>query len=435
MKRFAFRMLTVVLAAIFTALPLHPLDFTDALSRLSDAFSSLANGNEGTSSFRSLLIPSGGRAESLGTAFTGLADDISCIEYNPASSATLKQTELAAFHNAWIADAAMETVAATMRKGNIGFGGQIRCFYVPFTEYNSFGERVAGSYYTETTAIFNISYNFLAGYYFKGIALGINAKASWRGIPDYADNNTGAIISGSGLSQSALAVAGDFGMMLQFNAGKLFHSREPNLRIGVNILNAGVAFTGFKSASGVVLDDALPTSAAIGISYRIVKPLLVTAEFRQPFNMLNISEYAMWSAGAGVEVRVTNFFSVLGGFLLKGANPRISLGSEFTIFKKITLDINYTLDLTSSLNPVNRISLCAKVPLGDNGRAETQKRIDELYNAGLQYFSEGAYDNAIACWEAVLKIDKRFDPARESIKSAQAQLSLMQKIQDVQRLE
>ncbi|MBP3708996.1 MAG: UPF0164 family protein [Treponema sp.] len=415
------------------ASPAHTLDFTDVHVNLSDAFSVLEGKNEGTTAFRSLMIPWGGKAESLGTAYTGLADDVSCLEYNPGASAVLAKTEAAIFHNSWIADSAMESIAATGRIGNLGLGGAMRCFYIPFSEYNSFGERVAKSYYTETTVLFNIAYNFFAGYYFKGIAVGLNAKAAWRGVPDYTDNNTDAIIKGSGLSQSGLAIAGDAGIMLRFNVGKFFSSRESNFRVGLNILNAGAAITGFGKR--VQLDDPLPTSATLGISYRMIKPLMLTLEFRQPFNLLNFSEYHMWSAGIGTQVLVTNFFSVLGGFSLKGANPRISLGMEFTILKNIQMHVNYTLDLTSSANPVNRISASAKLLLGDGGRAEKQKRIDELYNRGLAYFVQYDFEAAIACWNEVLTLDKRFDPAIEGIKSATMELELFQRIRDAQILE
>jgi hypothetical protein len=410
------------------------LDLTEATTKLSEVFSSLTGENEGTTAYRSLLIPSGGRAESFGTAYTGLCDDISYLEYNPAASSVMAQTETALFHNAWIADSAMETLAGTIRVNNAGFGAGIKCFYVPFSEYNVFGERVAASYYTETTAILNASYNFLAGYTFKGIAVGINAKATWRGVPDYTDNNTDAIISGSGLVQSGLAVAGDLGILMRFNAGKLYASREPNLRVGMNLLNIGAGLTGFGSSGGVKTDDPLPSSAAIGVSYRVIKPLLFTVEFRQPFNLQDFTEYQMWSAGTGFSVQITSFFGVLGGFLIKGGNPRISIGSEFEILKRIQMNLNYTFDLTSSLNPVNHISLSAKIKLGDNGRAEKQKLIDEYYNEGLASFAKGDFTAAINAWQKVLRLDKLYDPAKEGIKSAQNQIMLFQRIRDAQFL-
>jgi len=166
----------------------------------------------------------------------------------------------------------------------------------------------------------------------------------------------------------------------------------------------------------------------------MIKPLLFTAEFRQPLNLQDFSEYQMWSAGAGVSVSITSFFDVLGGFLIKGGNPRISLGSEFVLMEKIQMNVNYTLDLTSSLNPVNHISLSAKIKLGDNGRAEKQKLIDRYYSDGLASFAKGDFPAAIQSWQQVLKLDKLYDPAKDGIKSAQNQIMLFQRIRDAQFL-
>ena len=216
---------------------------SDAGSTLADVFEWATDDNEGLTTFRSLNIPVGGRSESLGSACTALCDDISFFDYNPAASSVLPQTELAVFHNAWIADSAMETISATSRDGNFGYGAQVKCFYVPFSEYNLYGDRVGGSYYTETSATLNASYNFLAGYDFKGLAVGVNTRFSWRGAPDYTDNQTDEIISGSGLEQSALAVMADLGILLRFNFLKNFADRNPNLSFGLSLNNAGAAFT------------------------------------------------------------------------------------------------------------------------------------------------------------------------------------------------
>lgn len=413
---------------------LYALDYSDVNSTLSDVFSSLIDDNEGTTTFRSLNIPTGGRAESMGTAYTGLSDDISFFEYNPAASSVMKNTEFAAFHNAWIADSAMETLAGTIRNGNLGLGGQLKCFYVPFSEYNLYGERVSGSYYSETSATANVSYDWLAGYKFKGLATGLNVRASWRSIPDYTDNDTNAIISGSGLAQSGLGLMADAGIMMRFNAAKFYTDRDANVRFGLSMNNIGVSLTGFGSSSGVQLDDPLPTKLSAGISYRPIASVVFSAEFRQPVNLQNISASGKWSAGTGFDVQVTNFFAVLGGFLIQGGNPRISLGSEFEI-KGVKMDVNYTFDLTSSANPVNHISLAAKFNFGDRGRADIQKQVDNYYTAGLLFYAAGDLDNAIETWKKALAIDKHFDPAIDGIRAAENSQALYRHIVDIQNLD
>lgn len=427
---------SLLLSSLFLVSITHSfaLEYTDVYNDFAGSFMGLVDKNEGLTSFPSLNITSGGREESLGSAFTGLCDDICFFDYNPAASSVLKKSEMAFFHNSWISDSALETIAGTMRFGNLGLGAKIKCFYVPFTEYNIFGDRVASNYYSETTGVLNISYNFFSGYYFKGLAVGANVKAGWRSIPDYTDNETNAIIKDSGLSQSAFAIMGDIGFLLRFDVAKNFDSRDPNLKIGLSVLNAGVSYTGFKSAKGVVLDSPLPTAISAGVSYRFIKPIAINAEFRQPLNLQDFSKSGLWSAGAGIDIYVTSFMEIMAGFRIKGGNPRISLGSEF-IVSKLIMDVNYTFDLTSSINPVNHFSLSARLNLGDRGRAETQEIIDALYTEGLEYYSKGEYTEAIESWNKALALDKGFDPAREGIKTIAQSQSLYRRVLEIQMLD
>lgn len=407
-------------------MPLSALTLTDFTSTLTDIFSPFVTSDEAQTSFRSLLIPPGGRSESMGCAFTGLSDDITFMNYNPSASCVQKNTQAALFHNSWIADSSMETLSYTIRKGNFGFGALLSCFYVPFTEYDFFGSRTASGYYSESVASANFSYNLLSGYNFKGIALGFNIKGAIRGVPDFSDND-GTIITGSGFSQSGVAVLADAGALIRFNFAKFYASRDPNVHIGLAVQNIGVGFTGFGSK--LQFDDPTPSSASIGASYNIIKPVVITVDLKQPFVMKKGAGYQMFQAGAGVEIILTKFFSAMAGLQFKGANPKISAGAEFEV-NRIRFNATYTLDFTTSLNPVNRISVSAKFLMGDDGRGEISKQIDELYNEGVYYFSQGNYSQAIECWEQVLLLDKRFDPAILGIQAANRMLDMFQKIRD-----
>ena len=393
---------------------IQALELTETESKLADIFSSSVDPNEGNTIFRSQNIPSGGRTEALGTAFTALSDDSSFFDYNPAGSAVLEQTEISLSHNAWIADSALETLALTRRNGNFGYGAQLKCFYVPFTEYNLYGDRVAGSYYSETTATFNLSHTFLAGYTFRGISVGANAKFAWRNVPDYTDNRDDSIISGSGLEQSALGIMGDLGAIVCFNALKFFQDRKPNLRLALTLNNFGTSFTGFGSS--VKKDDATPSRITAGFSYRPFSRIMLTCEIRKPVLLEDFSSSGKLSFATGLEANLTQFFAFQCGFLLQGANPRFSLGSEFGI-KGIKMDVAYTLDLTTSANPVNHISLSAKMTFGDRGRKASMAEVDRLYIEGLKFYAEGYYNEAIIKWEQAIKtaasspLGIKFEPA------------------------
>ncbi len=403
---------------------------TDASSALGDLFSATSDPNEGLTSFRSLLVPFGGRTESLGSAYTGLCDDISYLQFNPSAGSIQKETQLALFHSSWIADSKKETLAFTSRFNkipNLSWGGFVSCFYLPFTEYNLFGDRVAASYYTESVLALNCSYNLLAGYDFKGLAIGATIKGAWRGMPDYTDNNTGAIIAGSGLEQSALAIMADAGIMMQFNFLKFYSSREPNVRIGISAQNLGVSLTGFGSK--VITDDPLPTTVSAGLSVKLIKPVTLSVDFVQPINLQNISTYLIPYFNSGITIQFASFISFLAGFSLRGANPRLSAGFEVEI-AKIRLNLNYSLDLTSSLAPLNRISLSAKILLGDKGRSKIDAQVDEYYQIGLKYYADAKWEEAIEVWEEALKLNKRFDPAIQGIQSARYQINMFKMIQE-----
>jgi len=389
--------------------------------------------NEGRTVFRSLLIPSGGRSEGMGTAFTGLSDDVSFFEYNPAASSLLKETEAAAFHNSWIADSSVETLAFTQRSNDLGYGVMAKCFYVPFTEYDFFGRELNTSYYTESVAMLNLSYNFLHGYSFKGIALGTNLKGALRTIPDYADDSTGTVTAGSGLTQSAVAFLADVGVLMRFNLLKLYSSREPNFSLGFAATNLGTAFTGLDGT--FTNDEAVPTRLAFGIAYRIMQPVVMTFEFQQPVNLKNLSESEHYAAGTGIDVQFTDFFSVQGGFLLKGANPRFSLGAQYNLTEKLTMNVNYTYDITSSFDPLNRISLTLKTHLGDRGRAKVQEEVDMYYLLGIDYYTQGNLDMAIELWEKALSLDKRYDPVKKALQAAQDTRRVEQMMLDLQRID
>ena len=423
-KRFKF---IIILAFLTTSV--YSLDISD----VSDVFTDLgyigSTQNEGTTSYRSLLIPIGGRSESLGSAYTGLCDDAGYINYNAAASCILNETQASAFHNSWIADSKMDTIVYTTRIDNMGIGFQAGCLYMPFTEYNLFGERVNTSYYTETNFAANISYNFLAGYDFKGFALGATVKTVFRSVPDYTDNDTDSIKTLSGLAQSGVGIMADVGLMLQFNFLKYFASRTPNVRIGLSAQNLGAAFTGLGSSSGIKLDDPLPTYFAAGISCQFLPIITATFDIKQPVNLFHVTDYQLFSVSAGVILAFTKHFSLLAGAEIKGGNPRFSVGSELQL-SNARLNFNYSLDLTSSLNPVNRISLSAKILLGDRGRAERQKQIDELYLKGLEYYSNAEWEKAIEQWELVLKINKRYDPAILGIDSAKSQIDMYERVRN-----
>jgi hypothetical protein len=419
--------ITIFLAVFMLFSPLLSVwadDSHDAYGDISDYLNNIygIDNNSGLTAFPVLNIPMGGRSEGMAGAFSAVCDDVSFLEFNPAGSAVLEKSELAFFHNNWIADVKIEGIAYASRFGNLGIAAGAKWLYSPFTEYNYFGNRVSGGYYSEGVATLNVSYNFFSGYYFTGLSLGVNLKGAFRSMPDYTDDLDN-VIKDSGASQSAGMVMADIGMLTRFNFLKGYHSKENNSAIALVIRNLGPS----------ALGEPLPTLANAAFSYKPIRPLTIGFDFLLPINMIDFSLSESPYGALGLAVNITKFLSMRAGVMVKPGSSRITVGSAINM-NKIAFDINYTLDLLTQLQPLNRISLAVRFDLGDGGRKALSAKVDELYLLGLDAYSKGKLDEAKTYWEEALKLNPKYDPARESLNMLEKREDLKQKIEDLNKL-
>jgi len=414
-----------VFMLIFSHLPLWADDGQDIYGNISDYLNGIygIDDNAGLTAFPVLNIPMGGHSEGMAGAFSAVSDDVSFLEFNPAGSSMLEKSELAFFHNNWIADVKIEGITYASRVKNFGFAVGAKWLYTPFTEYNFYGERVSNGYYSEGVAVLNASYNFFSGYYFSGLSLGVNVKGAFRSVPDYTDDNDN-IIKDSGLSQSAAMVMADVGLLTRFNFLKGYASRDKNASVAIVIRNLGPP----------ALDEPLPTVFNAAFSYKPLRPLTFAFDFFLPFNLTDISLSESLYGALGVSVNITNFLSMRTGVMVKPGSSRITVGSAINM-NKISFDINYTLDLLTQLQPLNRISLAVRFDLGDGGRRQLSDKVDELYLLGLDAYSQGKLDDAKVCWEEALKLNPKYEPARESLDMLVTREDLKQKIEDLYKLD
>jgi hypothetical protein len=379
--------------------------------------------NAGLTAFPVLNVPMGGRSEGMASAFGAVSDDISFLEYNPAASSMLDRSELAFFHNNWIADTKIEGAVFASRFKDLGYAVGGKWLYTPFTEYNMFGDRVSKGYYSEGVAVLNGSYNFLSGYYFSGLSVGASLKGAFRFVPDFADDE-GNLLSGSGRSQSAVMAMMDIGALTRFDFLKPYNSRERNTSAALVLRNLGPP----------ALGDPLPTLVSAALSYKPLRPLLFSFDFSIPLNMADpgASEKPYWAAGAAFNI--SSFLSMRTGLLYKAGNIRVALGSA-VILDKISLDINYTLDLLTQVQPLNRVSVGIRFDLGDQGRKQTAGQVDELYLAALTAYGAENYTEAVYYFEEALRLNPKFEPAREGLEVIRRLKSVEQRIDDLQRLD
>jgi len=426
-----YPVLIIIIVFLFLSGAAGALDFSpDGYGSISDYLNSIygPDPNAALTAFPVLKIPMGGRSEGMAGAFTAVADDVSFIEYNPAGSSMLSTSELALFHNNWIADTKLEGAVYASRYKDLGFAAGVKWLYTPFTEYNMYGDRVSKGYYSEGVGTMNISYNFLRGYYFSGVSVGLNLKGAFRLVPDYSDaddqgNNQGQLVPGSGKSQSTAMGMADAGALTRFDLFKFYNSRDRNTSLALVVRNLGPP----------AMDEPLPTVMVAALAYKPLRPLLFSFDFSVPINLMDtaLSEKPYWAFGFAGEI--TSFLSMRAGLMGKAGNARITLGSAIKL-EKISLDINYTLDLLTQIQPLNRVSLGVRFNLGDQGRKALSDKVDALYLSGLDAYSRYDFKGAQGYWEEALKLDPSYEPAKEGLNTINKTINIEGRISDMQQL-
>jgi hypothetical protein len=370
-----------------------------------DALKNFADPNTGLTSFPTLLIPLGGISEGMGTAYTAVSLDSGFIESNPAASSVLQKSELAFYHHNWIADSKLEGVVYTVRFNDLGIGFGGKFLYVPFTAYNDWGQGGATDYITEMVGTANISYNFLSNYYFYGLAVGGNFKVAYRNVPGVFAAN-----------QSAFALMGDIGLKTSFNFLKFYSSQSKNFSVGAVVKNLGIS---------TLADETLPQMATAGLAWSPFRPWTIATDFNFPFTFQALGQppAESWNFAVGTDVAMTDFLSVQAGVLWKADNPRVSIGAALAL-GTFDLQLNYNLDLSASLNPLDKFSVQAKFDLGDSGRSARASEVEKVYLQGVEEFANGNYERAIELWQQTLKMDPKYTPAADNIRTVKRTLAL-----------
>ncbi|MBN1695995.1 MAG: UPF0164 family protein [Spirochaetales bacterium] len=385
-------------------------DYEDFYNELSETFSFFSDPNTGLTIFPTLLIPIGGKLEGMGTAYTAVSSDSGFIESNPAGSSMLAFSELSLLHHSWIADSNIEGIIYTFKIHDLGLGFGGKFLYLPFTAYNSWGESENSGFISESIGTFNISYNLFSSYYFDGIALGANVKVAYRNIPAeiYED-------------QSIAAIMLDLGILTRFDLLKFYSSRTKNFSIGMAVKNLGIP----------TVDEPLPMVFSSGLAYSFIRPVTIAVDFNLPFSFDPVDFPAEhWDIAAGINVVFAKFLSIQAGFRLK-ENPRASLGCSIDV-NEYSLVTNYNLDLSGSLNPVDKFSIEAKIRLGYKEKLARERQVDEYFALGLEAYAVGNFTQAISYWEMALELDPKFLLALEYIDTTKKYLDLQQEMEEKQ---
>jgi hypothetical protein len=335
--------LTYVLCLVLLSVPLSAQTETATEAWLS-WFGDGVSEHAGTTAFPLLGISAGGRVEAMAGAYVAVGGDAGALESNPAGTSLADGAQLSFFHHEWMADSAVESAAFVASIGPVGFGAGLKYFRVPFTAYDTAGERVSGGEVTEIVGTLNLSLQFLAAERFS-LAVGAGVKPAGRHVPD-------RIVAG----QSGIAIPFDLGILSGLRLLDFSATGKRNLSVGLALRNIGPVVE--------FLDAPLPTAVSGGIAYRPFRFLLLSGEASVGVDLARMA--LLWDElayGVGASVELAPFLAVHGGARVKTGNPRFALGTRLGL-GKISVDVAYSVDLARGANPLDSLSIGATLDVG-----------------------------------------------------------------------
>lgn len=204
-----------------------------------------ASSKVGTSGAQFLKIGVGSRATAMGGVYTGVADDVSAIYWNPGGLGLLQSRELLLVYNSWFQDITHEFGAFAIPMGNIGVLG----IGVTMLGMDDLEKRTIdvidkeGTFKAQDTAI-ALSYGKAIG---EKLSIGLSVKSLSSKID----------------TEKASGIAVDVGSII---------------KTGLQGLNVGVAVTNIGGKYKFMDEgDPLPMTIKVGAGYKILHDALTLA--------------------------------------------------------------------------------------------------------------------------------------------------------------
>lgn len=197
-----------------------------------------------------LKINTSARAASLGGAYTGVGNDVSAINYNPAALSLLEKKELTAQHTEWVTDINHDFLALAMPLNRSDSTESVGMSIVFLTQGKLEGRdenRQKTSTFEASDLAVTLSY---AGKFNTSIRWGAGAKLIRQNIAD----------------ESAGGAAFDLGM--------LYQPPIQNTMVGFSLLNIGPPMK--------FIDQRykLPLTMAVGVGYNLLKTLTFALDIK-----------------------------------------------------------------------------------------------------------------------------------------------------------
>jgi hypothetical protein len=326
-----------------------------------------------------LKMTYGSRALALGGAFVGVADDVYYMDANPGGGEATPVFKLSLLHQEWIDEVNYEALRIGRGLGkHLYWGLGFTYLYLPFTYYNDYGAPVGNSVnISQALGMLNL------GYQCRKIPLsfGTNFKLLYNNVPsEILQARYGSDYE----NQNYLLYAADFGIFARTNLLKSYIGPEPSLMLGLTLKNLGYC----------PAIQTLPTELQIGLSYRLLWHLLLTAQFTYPL-------YEPLYGAAGLEFDIAKKLFLQAGFRFS-ENPMLALGLGYK-FRDLELNVSYTPRLEFR----NLFSVSLNFFFGETKTRRRNERITSLLIQALDQLKEGRYEEAHDTADRVLEIDPR----------------------------
>jgi len=227
-----------------------------------------------------LSIGTSARAISMGSAYVGVANDVSAINYNPAGLAQIKESQLMGQHTEWISDIKHDFLAFIRPTLNGTMGLSVVYLSQGSIEGRDENRQRTSSfnaYDVATTVSYSRSMN-------NGVSLGTNVKIIQQKID----------------TESATGVAVDIGTQ--------YDTSIKNLKLGLSFQNIGPKMTFIQEGYN------LPLTATVGLGYTLKRAITFAFDLKRNIydNKTEIS--------FGTEVTPINLLALRVGYL-KSVNP------------------------------------------------------------------------------------------------------------------
>jgi len=302
----------------------------------------------GTTAADFLRIPIGARPAGLAEAFTGLADDVHALAYNPAGIALLSRQELGMVYDAYATGVEHAWIGYVypMSFGTLGLAANVLNIE-PIDSFSSVDEPAGKA--SAMDAAYQLSY-------------GLGLLDSW------AVGASGKYITSRLNTTNAATVAADVGTLWV---------PLRSVRLGAAVLNLG---NGLRYVSETA---PLPITARIGVSWTPYDPVYFPHYFTLTFDGVKTQGQSLAVSG-GAELWYQGLLAVrLGGRNDQGAGPGFTVGMGVYLFrdkhKPCELGFDYSFMDSGNLAQTHRASIVLK--FGQTLRESSRSKVFDWLRA------------------------------------------------------